>query len=73
MDLTEGEIQVLASIHLLKADGSKVDDRALNKQGERYWIFKEDSLIVPNHLQVLVNRPLIFIDEDQQPSIPPRI
>jgi len=42
MDLTEGEIQVLASIHLLEADGSKVNDRALNKQGERYWIFKED-------------------------------
>ena len=42
MDLTEVEIQVLASIRMLEADGRRVDDVALNEQGERYWIFKED-------------------------------
>ena len=42
MDLSEGEIQVLASIRQLEADGRRVDDAALNERGERYWIFKED-------------------------------
>ena len=42
MRLTEGEIQVLASISQLEADGRRVDDFALNERGERYWIFKED-------------------------------
>ena len=42
MDLTEGEIQILASISQLEADGRRVDDLALNERGERYWIFKED-------------------------------
>jgi len=42
MDLTEGKIQVLASICTLEADGRRVDDVALNERGEQYWIFKED-------------------------------
>ena len=42
MDLTEGEIQVLASIRQLEVEGRSVDEVALNERGERYWIFKED-------------------------------
>jgi len=42
MDLSEGEIQVLASIRQLEAEGCSVDDVALNERGERYWIFKKD-------------------------------
>jgi len=42
MSLTEGEIQVLASISQLESEDRKVDDLSLNERGERYWIFKED-------------------------------
>ena len=42
MDLTEAEIQVLASIRNIEANGNVADDSALAKRGERYWIFKED-------------------------------
>ncbi len=42
MDLTEGEIQVLASIRGIEADGGVADNTTLEKRGDRYWIFKED-------------------------------
>lgn len=42
MDLSEGEIQVLASIYWIESDGGVADSGALAKRGERYWIFKED-------------------------------
>lgn len=42
MSLTEAEIQVLASIAQLEANGRQADDQALDERGERYWIFKED-------------------------------
>ncbi len=42
MNLTEGEIQVLASFSRIEADGGVADDTTLEKRGERYWIFKED-------------------------------
>jgi SAM-dependent methyltransferase len=42
MDLTEGEIQVLASIRSIEANGGLADDVTLSERGERYWIFKED-------------------------------
>ena len=42
MDLTEGEIQVLASIHQILRVGGMADRVALAQRGKRYWIFKED-------------------------------
>lgn len=42
MGLTEGEIQVLASIRKIEVDGGIANGPALDKRGERYWIFKED-------------------------------
>ena len=42
MELTEGEIQVLASIRQLEVDGRRVDEGALDERGDAYWIFKED-------------------------------
>lgn len=42
MIITEGEIQVLASICRIESDGGVADSAALDKRGERYWIFKED-------------------------------
>lgn len=42
MELTEGEIQVLASIHLIESEGRVADDTALDQRGEHYWMFKED-------------------------------
>lgn len=42
MDLSEGEIQVLASIRQLEVEGGSVDDAALKERGEGYWIYKED-------------------------------
>lgn len=56
MNLTEGEIQVLASISQLEADGLRVDDPALNERGERYWIFKKDWTGV---CDLLVNKGLV--------------
>jgi SAM-dependent methyltransferase len=56
MDLTEGEIQVLASISRIEADGGVADDTALEKRGERYWIFKEDWTGV---LETLVDKEFV--------------
>ncbi len=42
MDLTEGEIQVLASIYRTVSDGRVADRATLAQRGEGYWIFKED-------------------------------
>jgi SAM-dependent methyltransferase len=42
MNLTEGEVQVLASISRIENDGRVADRAALDQRGERYWIFKED-------------------------------
>jgi 2-polyprenyl-3-methyl-5-hydroxy-6-metoxy-1,4-benzoquinol methylase len=56
MSRTEGEIQVLASISQLEADGRRVDDLALNERGESYWIFKEDWTGV---CELLVNKGLV--------------
>ena len=50
MDLTEGEIQVLASIWTIEGDGGTADAEALARRGERYWIFKEDWTGVPEAL-----------------------
>jgi len=56
MSPTESEIQVLASIAQLEAEGRRVDDLALNERGERYWIFKEDWTGV---CELLVNKGLV--------------
>ena len=56
MNLTEGEIQVLASISQLAADGVRIDDQALNQRRECYWIFKEDWTGV---CDLLVNKGLV--------------
>lgn len=42
MEYTEGEIQVLVSIHKIESEGRIADQAALDERGERYWIFKED-------------------------------
>ncbi len=42
MELSEGEIQVLASIRIIEALGGIANRAALDKRGERYWTFKED-------------------------------
>ena len=42
MDLTEAEIQVLASIYRIDKEGNRADRAAVEKRGERYWVFKED-------------------------------
>ena len=42
MELSEGEIQVLASIRMIEAAGEVANHAALDERGERYWIFKED-------------------------------
>lgn len=62
MDLTEGEIQVLASISGLEAEGRKVDDAALNERGERYWKFKEDWSGV---CELLVDKGLVRKEGDE--------
>jgi len=42
MDLSEAEIQVLASIQKLKQEGAALNRAAIEARGERYWVFKED-------------------------------
>lgn len=42
MELTEAEMQVLASIYRVDSDGQRADRAAVEKLGERYWVFKED-------------------------------
>jgi SAM-dependent methyltransferase len=42
MDITEGEVQVLASISWIEHRSRVANRAALHESGERYWIFKED-------------------------------
>ena len=42
MNLSESEIQVLASLQAAELDAAPADKAALEKGGERYWIFLED-------------------------------
>ena len=42
MNLSEAEIQVLASLQAAELDSAPTDRAALEKGGERYWIFLED-------------------------------
>ncbi|MHA1528824.1 MAG: class I SAM-dependent methyltransferase [Alphaproteobacteria bacterium] len=42
MNLTEAEIQVLASLQAAELDAKPTDKATLEKGGERYWIFLED-------------------------------
>ena len=42
MDLSEGEIQHLATLHGAVQDGEATDRTALEKRGECYWIYQED-------------------------------
>jgi ubiquinone/menaquinone biosynthesis C-methylase UbiE len=42
MDLSEAEIQVLASLEKAGIEAAPTDRASLDKDGERYWIFKED-------------------------------
>ena len=42
MGLSEAEIQVLASVKEAGSSNQPIDRATLEKQGERYWIYKED-------------------------------
>ena len=42
MNLSEAEIQVLASLQEAESEGQPTDRATLEKRGGRYWIFKED-------------------------------
>ncbi len=42
MDLSEGEIQLLAALHGAAEEDEPTDRAALEKRGERYWIYLED-------------------------------
>lgn len=42
MDLSEAEIQVLASIFKVVDDGAVADRATIEARGDRYWVFKED-------------------------------
>ncbi len=42
MDLSEAEIQVLASLQACEIEGKPTDEASLRKHGECYWIFLED-------------------------------
>lgn len=42
MEITEAEIQVLASICRIESDGRTANRVAIDERGEQYWIFKED-------------------------------
>jgi ubiquinone/menaquinone biosynthesis C-methylase UbiE len=42
MDLSEAEIQVLASVQAAELEAAPADRAALEKGGERFWIFLED-------------------------------
>jgi SAM-dependent methyltransferase len=44
MDLSEGEIQLLAALHGAAEEDEPTDRAALEKRGERYWIYLEDWL-----------------------------
>ncbi len=42
MDLSEAEVQVLASVYKLVEEGTVVDRSAIEARGDCYWVFKED-------------------------------
>ena len=42
MNLSEAEIQVLATLHGAEAEGAPTDETSLRGRGECYWIFQED-------------------------------
>lgn len=60
MDLSEAEIQVLASLQKAGIESTPTDRASLERSGDRYWIFLEDwSEAFPS----LVARALIEGDE----------
>lgn len=60
MNLTEAEIQVLASLQTAELNSAPTDNASLEKGGERYWIFLEDwSEAFPS----LIDKGLIDGDE----------
>ena len=42
MELSEAEIQVLASLRASEIGGKPTDEASLREHGECYWIFLED-------------------------------
>ena len=42
MNISEAEIQILASLSKLEAESSLTDQKSIDARGLRYWIFKED-------------------------------
>ena len=42
MELTEAEIQILASIAVLEAEAKATKRDDVEKRGEAYWTYKED-------------------------------
>ncbi len=60
MKLTEAEIQILASIAVLKADGRTTGQKDVEKRGEAYWTYKEDW---SGAFDTLIAKGLIDTDE----------
>ncbi len=60
MKLTEAEIQVLASIAVLEADGKATKRGDVEQRGEAYWTYKEDW---SNTFETLIAKELIHSDE----------
>jgi hypothetical protein len=42
MNISETEIQILASLSKLEAESSLTDQKSIEARGVGYWIFKED-------------------------------
>ncbi|MFD1158909.1 class I SAM-dependent methyltransferase [Roseovarius aestuarii] len=60
MKLTEAEIQILASIAVLKADGRTTRQKDVEKRSEAYWTYKEDW---SGAFDTLIAKGLIDTDE----------
>ncbi len=60
MNLSEAEIQVLASLRRAEIEAEPSDKATLEKHGERYWVFREDW---SNAYSSLIDRGLIDGDE----------
>ncbi len=60
MDLSEAEVQVLASIYKLVEEGAVVNRPAIEARGDGYWVFKEDWT---GAFQRLAQKALISGDE----------
>ena len=56
MELTEAEIQVLASIAILEADNKATKREDVEKRGAAYWTYKEDW---SDAFETLANRGLV--------------